>query len=96
MAGMSNGPFHIFLSSPDGGISLALKILDNAGRVHRDDSFPMPDFAGGSAARIELDLAVEGLDAAEPKLEALPVDPSVVTRRLGGKFVQALREEDED
>lgn len=87
---MTNGPFRIFLSSADKGITLRWKVLDGSGRVHMAGVGPMPDFAGGAGMILTLNMEIAAGEDLDSELEALPVDRAVIEQRLGKGFVSAL------
>ncbi len=93
---LSNGPFHIFLSSGDRGLTLSWKVLDGPGRVHMQGCDPMPDFANGGGVMLTMHLEIADSEHLEKKLEELPVDPAIVEQRLGEKFIHALKGESSD
>ena len=90
---MNNGPFSIFMSSPDKGITMLWKILDAEGRVHMEGRGPMPDFAGGQGLVVALNMEIAEGDLLAGALEKLPVDSSVVEGMLGTKFMEGLRDD---
>ena len=90
---MTNGPFRIFISSPDKGITMLCKILDSDGRVHMEGRGPMPDFAEGQGLVVSLNMEIAAGDLLADELEKLPVDSSVVEGMLGAKFIEGLRDD---
>ena len=89
---MTNGPFRIFISSPDKGLTMLWKILDAEGRVHMEGRGPMPDFAAGQGLVVSLNMEIAEGDLLSGELEKLPVDGAVVESMLGTKFMEGLRE----
>ena len=89
----SNGPFHVVLSSDDGGESLQWKVMDNQGRVHVSGETTMPSFDTGGGMTITLDFMTGDSEDVRRELGELPVDSAVVEGVVGSKFMKSLTEE---